>query len=795
MPTSGKTVIIEDFQESVISRINAPPATPTIGDRHLIGTSPTGTWSGNANKIVEFVGGVWTYTAPSAGMRVWVEADGFKYYYTGTAWLDDRFYTRDLLEALTTTDKLSLAALKETTDLKVFLATEKTKLGNINLGATTDTDAEIVSLLEAVTTKLTADAIQDGTTNKAYTALEKTKLGNINLGATTDTDAEIVSLLEAVPTKLTADAIQDGTTNKVLTATALARIPSVDVTAALLGSSGTPNNTNRYMTVLDNRVPIKQIFNEPASAILGDELITLQTDRDFSVDAGNWTGTDWAVVSERYTKTVQNSHPAVLNAYPPEIGKTYQITIQSQLTGGTGDRHIAISYGGASIAWREGHGAGWTYTFLLKAVSTAYLTITPTTWLGSIDNISIKEVIPSISQQIIYSPLSSEAIHIYPHSPTAIGIGKNCLKHNVAGTNLLAMGQNCLENCNDDGNLGCGINAGQSLVSGVNNLFLGVDAGRKLLLSNNAHIVGNFAGQNLENAAGTYLSGYMAGKSLRNGRDAHFSGNFAGQSLVNPTNVTMIGYNAGGSRTYGLNVCLVGNSAGRSGSGSGTAIGNSAAMSGGGVNFCYVGGSAGLNHTTGNNNCFFGEGCGQKIQSGANLTSCSNSVFIGRDVRPPDNGQTEQIIIGDGAIGNGSNTVTLGNNNITATYLKGTVHNDTLTKQALIEVVQDLAVSTTLAFAAPTNAIVTGIRFRVDDEITLDGGGATWQADLAGGSIETIVTAISPAKNTKPVWSGFVRLTAATNMVITPDVGSITGGTLRAQIRYIPAMIEYDDAV
>ena len=60
------------------------------------------------------------------------------------------------------------------------------------------------------------------------------------------------------------------------------------------------------------------------------------------------------------------------------------------------------------------------------------------------------------------------------------------------------------------------------------------------------------------------------------------------------------------------------------------------------------------------------------LASPQSLTQSSNSVYIGADIRPIEN-QTNQIVIGYGATGNGSNSVTLGADTITKTILKGNV--------------------------------------------------------------------------------------------------------------------------
>ena len=62
------------------------------------------------------------------------------------------------------------------------------------------------------------------------------------------------------------------------------------------------------------------------------------------------------------------------------------------------------------------------------------------------------------------------------------------------------------------------------------------------------------------------------------------------------------------------------------------------------------------------------------------LTAATYSIFIGYDSRPLYNNSFNEIVIGATAIGNGSNSVTLGNDSITKTYLKGTINGNSFVK-------------------------------------------------------------------------------------------------------------------
>jgi hypothetical protein len=83
-------------------------------------------------------------------------------------------------------------------------------------------------------------------------------------------------------------------------------------------------------------------------------------------------------------------------------------------------------------------------------------------------------------------------------------------------------------------------------------------------------------------------------------------------------------------------------------------------------------GAGTLNHLiNGNRNVGYGEAAGQLYNNGTNNTDSNRCVLIGGQTSIL--GGENEIVIGDVAQGNGSNTVTLGNDNIVKTVLKGKV--------------------------------------------------------------------------------------------------------------------------
>ncbi len=83
--------------------------------------------------------------------------------------------------------------------------------------------------------------------------------------------------------------------------------------------------------------------------------------------------------------------------------------------------------------------------------------------------------------------------------------------------------------------------------------------------------------------------------------------------------------------------------------------------------------SALFSNTTGEYNIAIGCQAGFYINAGTSNSTSSNSVYVGYDTRASADGNTNEIVIGYQARGNGSNTVTIGNTDVTDTYLFGNV--------------------------------------------------------------------------------------------------------------------------
>lgn len=64
---------------------NTPPGSPAEGDAHLVGSAPTGAWTGQAGKIALYYGG-WVFVEPNAGFIARSLADSALIQFDGTNW-------------------------------------------------------------------------------------------------------------------------------------------------------------------------------------------------------------------------------------------------------------------------------------------------------------------------------------------------------------------------------------------------------------------------------------------------------------------------------------------------------------------------------------------------------------------------------------------------------------------------------------------------------------------------------------------------------------------------------------
>tara|TARA_B110001452_G_C15241453_1_gene429876 strand:+ start:1948 stop:5349 length:3402 start_codon:yes stop_codon:yes gene_type:complete len=231
-------------------------------------------------------------------------------------------------------------------------------------------------------------------------------------------------------------------------------------------------------------------------------------------------------------------------------------------------------------------------------------------------------------------------------SNTLIGI--NCANSITEGDNNTALGFESLKLVTTGGNnVGIGYQSGDVITTGSNNICIGNDsipsannAVHEISIGTSAQTRGNYSvsiGSNSEART----------KSVSIGYDAGAAGGGLDQNVL-------IGYNAGISMTGGRNNVVVGFDSGKTISGNHNTV---------------VGAIAGT-ITSGSHNCIFGQ------NSAYNMQTNTQSIIFGALATASANGNTNETVIGHNLNGNGSNTVTIGNSSITATYLRGTLNLD-----------------------------------------------------------------------------------------------------------------------
>ena len=182
--------------------------------------------------------------------------------------------------------------------------------------------------------------------------------------------------------------------------------------------------------------------------------------------------------------------------------------------------------------------------------------------------------------------------------------------------------------------------------------------------------------------------GADAGSAVSDGTSNVLVGHNAGTAITTADSVTALGYHAHRLATGGYNVAVGAGAMGAACSGgNNVAVGQSAMASAaaGCSDNVAVGALAlhSLNHNDGDKNVGIGYHAGRYYETTAtttpgsaspdgNNTAGANSIFIGYDTRSAESDRTNEIVIGHTAVSNGSNTITLGNDDTSSIHCNDT---------------------------------------------------------------------------------------------------------------------------
>lgn len=74
-------------QLAVIDKdLSTPPGSPTLGATYIVGSAPTGSWTGKTNQVASYDGSGWIFFVPVEGWNAWVNDEDTAYYWDGSAW-------------------------------------------------------------------------------------------------------------------------------------------------------------------------------------------------------------------------------------------------------------------------------------------------------------------------------------------------------------------------------------------------------------------------------------------------------------------------------------------------------------------------------------------------------------------------------------------------------------------------------------------------------------------------------------------------------------------------------------
>ena len=348
-------------------------------------------------------------------------------------------------------------------------------------------------------------------------------------------------------------------------------------------------------------------------------------------------------------------------------------------------------------------------------------------------------------------------------SSSNTGIGEYSLNSNTAGYHNTANGAFTLRNNTTgyfntaNGSLALNFNTTgySNAANGAYALYLNTDGYQNVANGLQALYTNTTGYQNTAN-------GYQALRSNTTGYQNTANGVYALYSNTNSYN-TANGYEALYSNTSGSYNTASGyqalrlNTTGHNN----TADGNKSLYSnttgyyntGGGTRALYL-------STTGYQNAALGYSAGTYAGSGytANATS-NNSLYLGYDTRALADAGTNEIVIGASTIGNGSNSVTLGNTSITKTVLQGKVGIGATSPTAKLDVAGDASTSGSLVFRGTSPAtidVLNGDRLDFQTSVGGDTGLTSKMTILNNGNVGINTTSPSYKLDV----SGIIRSTA-----------------------------------
>ena len=388
----------------------------------------------------------------------------------------------------------------------------------------------------------------------------------------------------------------------------------------------------------------------------------LTADGTFATSTGWTPTTGWTIGSGVVTHATGNTGTLSGTSTATSTSVVYQVNFTvTQTTAGAG---FGVSLGGADSGTTI-NTAGAKTLYIRPTSATGTLVFTPLgtgDWVGTIDDVTVYPVnvsTPEIS--VVGSNGASTPIEVRQSGSAlgSFGIGAGSLKSNLGTSNTGVGTSTLMYNASGINNTAMGAYTLMNNTSGNYNVGFGVQS-----LYNNisgSYNSGVGAYSLYSNTTGTLNSafGYM---SLYNNISGNNNSAFGYSSLYNNS----IGLNNSGVGAYSLYSNTTGNI--------NTAVGLAALYTNTtGSENSAVGYTALYSSATSSGNVALGAYAGRYFATSSALTNPIYSTFLGYNTRASADGNTNEIVIGYNALGNGSNSVTLGSTAISKTILQGNV--------------------------------------------------------------------------------------------------------------------------
>ena len=256
---------------------------------------------------------------------------------------------------------------------------------------------------------------------------------------------------------------------------------------------------------------------------------------------------------------------------------------------------------------------------------------------------------------------SGRLFHTYSHptGDTAVPLGRNICIGGEAGN--FTMGSTATLTSHGSSNVYVGYRAGRGTTIGYGNVAIGSNALRDVTTGYYNVAIGEQACILTTTGYGNTAVGLQAGYAISSGYSTTAIGYQALRYATTGYYNSALGYRSLFNVTTGYDNVAIG----------GRECAEKLTTQ---IRHTHVGTYAGRYLASGNSTTSLGYRAGAFLADGTTqLTSAANSLFLGADTKSAADSQTNEIVIGYGAIGNGSNTVTLGNTSITKTVLRGKI--------------------------------------------------------------------------------------------------------------------------